>query len=331
MWQGSPKQGISRTYAEAVDLLARVESSCVRPLTDRLLRERLVSLVREQVPFDAHVFALTDPVTGVGSSPHATVPMVPWEELPGLIRQRYLSAGSAGWRAWLGRFGVQDTVVVSFADRYGQWGWLELWRTDGHFDVREGALLKRLAPAVTAGLRAAAARTFASEEEFEAVAPGVVVLDDRLEVRARTDAAALALLRLLPPGEPMSPIPATAYNTGGALVAQEAGIWATEPAARVHLGGNRWVTARASRLGDDIAVSIAASTAEERTDLFARSHGLSPRETEVLALAVRGLGSKEIAEVLVIARTTAEDHLKAVLAKSLTPSRQVLLARALGA
>jgi len=63
----------------------------------------------------------------------------------------------------------------------------------------------------------------------------------------------------------------------------------------------------------------------------AMADDLSPRETEVLDLAVRGLGSKEIAELLVIARTTAEDHLKAVLAKSRTPSRQVLLARALGA
>ena len=314
-----------------MDLLARVESLCARRQPDRLLRDRLVSLIREQVPFDAHVFALTDPVTGVGSSPHATVPMMPWEELPGLIRTRYLTTGTAAWRAWLGRFGVVDTAFASFVDRYGRWGWLELWRTGGDFDDGERSLLQRIVPAVTVGLRAASALTFVGDETLDAIASGVVVLDDGLRVRAQTDAAAAALLRLLPPGEPMAPIPAAAYNTGAALIAREAGAWASEPSARVHLGGNRWVGVRASRLGDNIAVSIAATTAAERTDLFARANGLSPRETEVLNLAVHGLSSQEIADLLVIARTTAEDHLKAVLAKSGAPNRQILLARTLGA
>jgi DNA-binding CsgD family transcriptional regulator len=313
-----------------MDLLARVESVCARPLPDRLLRDRVVSLVREHVPFDGHVFALTDPVTGVGSSPHATVPMMPWEELPGLIRTRYLTTEAADWRAWLGRFHVVDTAFASFVDRYGRWGWLELWRTDGDFDDGERSLLQRMVPVVTAGLRAAAARTFIGDEALDAIAPGVVVLDDELRVQAQTDDAAAALLRLLPPGEPMAPIPAAAYNAGAALIAREAGAWATDPSARVHLGGNRWVRVHASRLGDSLAVSIAATTADERTDLFARAHGLSPRETEVLDLAVHGLNSQEIADLLVIARTTAEDHLKAVLAKSGAPNRQILLARTLG-
>ncbi len=80
----------------------------------------------------------------------------------------------------------------------------------------------------------------------------------------------------------------------------------------------------------NIAISIAPSTADERTDLFARVHGLSPRETEVLDLAVHGLDTRQIAELLFIARTTTEDHLEALLAKTGTPTRQVLVARALG-
>ncbi len=62
----------------------------------------------------------------------------------------------------------------------------------------------------------------------------------------------------------MQPIPASAYNVGAALVAQEAGVPVGEPWARVHLGGGRWVTVRASRLGEDVAVSIEPSTPAER-------------------------------------------------------------------
>ncbi len=315
-----------------MDLLVRAERLCSQDCSDRALRERLVALLAERLPFAGHVFALTDPATGVGSSPHATVPMLAWEELPDLIRQRYLAADRAEWHDWLAHLGITDTLLVRFSDRYGDWGFLELWRTTGTYDASDLALLERLAPAITAGLRAAAARTFrAGAGDLPRVEPGVVVLDPDLRVRGQTDGAAATLLQLLPPDEPMPPIPAAAYNTGAALVAVEAGRWPSDPSARVHLGGNRWVTVRAARLGSDIAISIAPSTTAERTDLFARVHGLSRRETEVLGLAVLGLDSRQVADLLVIARTTAEDHLKALLAKTGAPSRQVLVARALGA
>lgn len=315
-----------------MDLIVRAEALGDRDLPDRLLRERLVALLGEQLPFAGHMFAMTDPVTGVVSSPHATVPMLPWDELPGLIRHRHLTTDRDAWTAHLGRFGVTDTAYATLADRYGQWGWLELWHTRGRYDARERALLDRLAPVITRAVRSASARTFAADSPAgtEPVPPGVVVLGDDLRVREQTDAAAQALLRLLPPTEPVPPIPAAAYNAAGALVGLEAGVREGEPSSRVHLGGNRWVTVRAARLGADIAVSIAPSTAAERSDLFARAHGLSPRETEVLGLVLQGLATPEVATRLVVARTTAEDHLKALLAKTGSPSRQVMMARALG-
>lgn len=314
-----------------MDLLVRVERTCAADCSDRELRERLVALLRGELPFEGHMFALTDPVTGVVSSPHATVPMLPWPELPGLIRTRHLTPDRARWNEHLARFGVTDTAYVALADRHGRWGWLELWHTRGRYDDRDRRLLDRLGPAITRGLRAASARTFAARDPgLTPVPPGVVVLDDDLRVLDQTDAAAEALLRLLPPSEPMAPIPAAAYNAGAALLAVEAGLSSVAPSARVHLGGNRWVTVRAARLGAAIAVAIAPATAEERTDLFARVHGLSPRETEVLALVLQGLGTPDVATRLVVARTTAEDHVKALLAKTGSPSRAVLLARALG-
>lgn len=315
-----------------MDLIARAEQHCRAGLSDRLLRQRLLEAVGSVIPYDAHVFALTDPVTGVGSSPHATVPAEAMACLPTLIRQRYLEHDPDEWCSWLGKFGVTDVVTVTFADRYGAWGWLELWRIGGpSYRPQERAQLASLCPVVTAGLRAAAARTFVDpHEDLVQLEPGVVLLDDQLRVRSQTDAAAEALLRLLPPDEPVPPVPAAAYNVGAALLARDDAGRPWEPSARVHLGASRWVSVRAARLGSDVAVSIAPATASERTDLMARVHGLSPRETEVLGLAVHGLDTRAIAERLVIAPTTAEDHLRALLAKTGARSRQVLLSRALG-
>jgi DNA-binding CsgD family transcriptional regulator len=337
------------------DLLHRVEMACRADLSAKALRVRLLELVGSRVRYDGHVFALTDPVTRVATSPHAEVPGLPWERLPELIRWRYLTvvnrpdqllggparsllgatdepAESLVWTHVQRDLGIVDTAVVAFGDRYGAWGYLELLRTSGPFTDAELALLSDLRPAVTAGLRAAIARTFAEPaEDLRTTGPAVIVLGPDLVVRSQTDDAGAALLQLLPPDEPMAPIPAAAYNIGAALIAQEEGVPVGEPWSRVHLGGNRWVTVRASRLGQDIAVSIEPSTPTERMDLVARACGLSSRETEVVALLVIGLDSREIADQLFLSEHTVNDHVKAALAKTGARTRQVLLARVIGA
>ncbi len=344
------------------ELVRRAEDACRAATTTKRLRERIVALLRPQLAFDGHIFALTDPVTRVAISPHADLPMLPWPRLPEMIRWRYLSVGnrwdrlldspgppatslltsttdpaeSPAWSHVQRDLGVRDTATVAFGDRYGAWGFLELWRSTQTFGAAEIAVLAGLAPTVTAGLRAALARTF-DEPSEPATSPGpaVVVLGPDLQVRSQTKDAAAALLRLLPPDEPMPPIPAAAYNSAAALIAQEEGLPIGEPWARVQLGGNRWVTVKASRLGvdttGDIAVSIEPTSAELRLNLFARVNGLSGRETEVLTLLGNGLSSAEIAGRLVISEHTANDHVKAVLAKAGARTRQALAARALGA
>jgi DNA-binding CsgD family transcriptional regulator len=227
--------------------------------------------------------------------------------------------------------GVLDTAMVSFGDRYGAWGLLELWRTSTAFTPKDLDLLTALVPPITAGLRRAIARTFAEpSDDLHTSGPAVIVLGPDLVVHSQTDDAAEALFRLLPPDEPMTPIPAAAYNIGAALMAQEEGIAVGEPWSRVHLGANRWVTVRASRLGADIAVSIEPSTPAERMDLFARAHGLSSRESQVLTLLGIGLDSREIAGQLFLSEHTVNDHVKAALAKTGARTRQVMLARATG-
>ena len=339
---------VSENPADAVDRLRGAQ------LSAKAFREQVLSVIRRELPFAGHVFALTDPVTRVATSPHADVPMLPWDRLPELIRSRYLTRinrvdtlpsrratslraetqspeESLVWRHVQRGLGITDSASVAFGDRHGTWGYLELLRTDGLFDTAELDLLTAVAGPVTTGLREIVARTFTDDHEsLEPIGPVVVVLGTDLHVRRQTEAAADALLRLLPPDEAMAPIPAAAYNVGAALVALEEGVPLGEPWSRVHLGAGRWVTARASRLGEDIAVSIEPSTPLERMDLLARSSQLSARETEVLGLFGVGLESREIAAQLLLSAHTVNDHVKAVLAKTGARRRQVLQATVSG-
>ena len=343
----------------AAGVLDRIERLSRTELTAKALREASLEVLRRAIPFDAHVWLLTDPVTTVGTSPLADVPMMPWPQLPQLGRSRYLTtvnrwpelrraevpaaslvaatggdpSASALWRDALHGLGVTDVASVVFADRFGCWGWLDLWRCGGTFSADEVALLGRLSPSLTEGLRAAQSRTFVEDaERLELSGPAVVLLGPGLDVVSLTTTASLALRELNPPEEVVAdPIPAAAMNVGAALLAAEAGVPVGPPWSRVHLGGGCWVTLRAERLTDGgIAVTIETSTPAERREVFALAHGLSPREREVLAHLATGADSRSVARALALSEHTVNDHVRAVLAKTGSATRQVLLSRIAG-
>src|SRR3712207_4876240 len=186
---------------------------------------------------------LTDPHTKVATSPLADVPMLPWPMLPELVRWRYLTtlnrwdrlldspasslrtatrspSESLLWRHVHRKLGILDSAYVSFGDRYGVWGSLELLRTTQAFTAEELKFLTALASPVATGLRTAVSRTFVDPaDQLLPVGAAVVVLSADLAVRIQTQGAADVLLRLNPPDEPMTPIPAAAYNVGAALLA----------------------------------------------------------------------------------------------------------------
>jgi DNA-binding CsgD family transcriptional regulator len=340
-------------------VLDRVERLCREPLSPKALRERALEVVGRAVPFDAHVWLLTDPVTCVGTSPLADVPMLEWSRLPDLSRERYLTtvnrwtelrrdrtpaaglaadddpARSGLWRDVLSGMGVTDVASSVFADRFGCWAWLDLWRCDGTFSAGEVELLAELTGPLTEGIRTAQARTFLSGAEPLALAgPAVVLLDAGLRVVSQTATAGTALMELNPPGEePIeSPIPAAALNVSAALVAAEAGVPVGPPWSRVHLGAGRWVTLRAERMTGvaEIAVTIEVSTFAERREVFALAHGLTPREREVLGHLTSGADSRSMARALALSEHTVNDHVRAVLAKCDAPTRAVLVSRIAG-
>lgn len=308
------------------------------------------------IPFDAYVFLLTDPVTSVGCSPLAEVPNLPG--LPDLIRLKYLTPvnrwtglpadgcatlqqatgghleSSLLWREHLSGLGIHDVVSVVFRDRFGWWGFLDLWRREGHFADDEVAALVDVAPVITSRLRGVQAAAFtAADVPPAARGPGALVLAPALTIRARTPQAEEWLSALVPAHSGRSPVPAGAYNVAAQLLAYEAGVDTHPPQARVHLGGGTWLTLRADRLGGrepvdqrDIVVTLEVSSPAERRDVFSRSHGLTGREAEVLQHLADGSDTRTVARLMSISELTVQDHLKGVFTKTLTSSRRELLA-----
>ncbi len=323
----------------------------------RSLRLRLLDQIREVVEFDNYAWIMTDPETAVGSAPLADVPSLP--ELPDLIRLKYLTTvnrwtalrgpvsslndatkGDLGrsrvWREVLQRYDVVDVASSVFRDRFGCWGFLDLWRYGhaGNFDSVECDFLRAIAEPVTAALRRCQASTFrAASAGGPRVGPVVLLLSPELRVRAQTAEAADYLQRLVPPADGRAPVPAGAYNVAAQLLAAEEGVDRNPPWARVHLAGNRWLTLRASRMGGeaplptrDIAVTIEEATAMERLVLFARAFGLTAREAELLEHLRTGADTRDLARALYVSEHTVQDHIKSIFGKTGANSRNLLLA-----
>jgi DNA-binding CsgD family transcriptional regulator len=345
---------------------AGIERACTAALDDSALRLEILAQLQRGIGYDAYAWPLTDPVTAVGQAALADVPCLP--DLPELIRLKYASrinrwtglassarpawslaqrtggdlARSLLWRGILDRHDVGDTASTVFADPYGCWGFLDLWRQrpDTAFTEDDVRFLAGIAPAVTAALRTRQARAFTTRPAAATTAegPAVVVLDQALRITASTSAAASWLRRLQPSPAGTIPVPAVVYNVAAQLLAVEAGADAHQPSTRVQAGEHGWATVRASRLGavppgggpPAITVTIEPTGPSQRLELFARSHALTARERQLLVLLAGGGDTRHLARAMGVSVHTVQDHLKSIFAKTVTNSRQELLATALG-
>jgi DNA-binding CsgD family transcriptional regulator len=347
-------------------LSQRVDRVCAVRSDAKTLRLRVLDEIRQVVEFDSFAWLLTDPSTAVGCDPLADVPCL--RELPRLIKFKYLTdvnrwtvlsvdgtaarslrqrtAGdlslSRVWREVLAGYDITDVASVVFADRFGCWGFLDLWRGRGWdpFAQVELDFLSGVAPRLTNALRTRQAMTFeepAVSQRHE-LGPVVLLLDDDLNVVTQTAATQEWLDTLIPPGPDRPAIPASAYNAAGQLLANEGEVDPHEPYARVHLAKGFWVTLRAARLGDadatghaTIAVTLEETSPLDRLDVFVRSFGLSPRECELMNLLATGSDTRDLAGRMFLSELTVQDHLKSIFAKTASRSRNTLLSKALGA
>lgn len=341
---------------------ARVAAACAQHVDDRALRQAVLEILQPAIPFDAHVWMLTDPETTVGCSPHAEVPSFGgltstirlkylcarnrWTFLPGgtavsLASQPASDAGERSWREFLvEQYGMTDVASVAFHDEQGCWGFLDLWRRDGSFSLTELDDLSRSLVPLTAALHRAQVAAFAAPpvEVADTIDPVVLLLAPDLKVRQQTPAADSYLRALLPTEDDRRPVPSAAYNVAAQLLAVEAGIDDHPPLSRVWLRPGRLVTLRAARLegasgardSTDIAVTIDRCTSEDRLTLFCLVYEFSARETEVLHCLAEGDDTRAVAARLFMSQYTVQDHLKSVFDKTGVRNRRSLLALALG-
>lgn len=323
--------------------------------------------LRTSVGFAWYAWVLTDPGTCVGVSPLAEVPRL--VDLPRLIRLKYLAdlnrwtnlppdtcqslfvatggtlSASGWWREALAAYDVVDVVSMVHRDRFGCWGFLDLWRTGGAgpFTDSERRYLDATLPLVPEGIRRShllhhAESGNGSWQTADArVGPAILVFTDDLRECARTPAADAALRSLLPTETDASPVPAAAPNVAAQLLAVEAGADEHPASARIRVRDIGDLTLTAARLVDEgeprrtsIAVSIQPSTPAEQLDLFVRAAGLTPREAELVGHLTYGGDSRELARRMGIGEHTVQDHLKAIFTKSGAASRRDLIARVSG-
>ena len=348
----------------------RIEDIAAVSVDARNLRIEALTAIREVIGFDAYVWLLTDPATAVGAAPLAEVPCM--KELPSLIKAKYATplnrwtvlpqsapvallhaathgdlAQSGLWRDVLSRYAIADVASAVFADQFGCWGFLDLWRDDTSqpFSSADAEFVASVLPPLTAALRRCQAYTFIapSSPQRGQVGPIVLTLNDDLSIASRTAASQAWLDALLPPDPAERAIPASVYNVAAQLLATEQGIDAHPASARTHLADGFWLTLRAARLSADererdgpasgaatLVVTIEEASAAERTDLFSRAHGLSGREHEVLDLLAAGSDTRTMARQMSLSEHTIQDHLKAVFFKTGAHDRVTLLSRALG-
>ena len=176
----------------------RIEALGAASLDDRTLRRQVLTVLRDVLVFDAYVWLLTDPVTAVGAAPLADVPCM--AELPALIKAKYATsvnrwtvlqqqassvallrstvhgdlARSRLWRDVLSRYAIGDMASTVFADQFGCWGFLDLWRDDSRepFSTADAEFIASLTASLTKALRRSQARTFTESRCRSGTRPG---------------------------------------------------------------------------------------------------------------------------------------------------------------
>ena len=223
-----------------------------------------------------------------------------------------------------------------------QWGGITLIRERGRpdFEPREVALLRRIVPHLSSGLKAAVLAKEASAEPAGENIPGVLVLDDRGRVVQHTESAERWLRDLADLAEGWQEgegLPAPVWMVVGALrkaLKPETDTDANGvPSIRVQTRSGRWLTFHGARTeprpdcAAETMVIIEPSRPQELAWLRASAYGLSERERSVVDLVAQGASTREISQTLYIAEYTVQDHLSHAFDKVGVRGRRSLIRR----
>lgn len=356
-----------RTFSE-------IKRLCYAGLDAEALSPRVIERLRRAVPFDGYAVVTIDPLTGLATDFLFSEEMGSAEDARFFIQNIYFEDDVLDY-GWMARnripamtlseatggrleralryleynaprgFGPEVRAVLTMNGK--PWGGLCLVRGKDveDFSEREVAFLRRVAPHLGAGLRAATLRSEAPEPELSAVASlsgaatGVLILDRRGRVKQRT-AAAERLLRELNTQENGvgngNGLPTAVCSAVGALrrtLGSEGAPSERIPCLHARGRSGRWLTLQAS-LAEPVSgspaetvVVIAPANPEELVRIRTIAYGLSVREKEVVGYVLQGCSTRQISRSLFISESTVQGHLAHVFEKVGVKSRRELVKR----
>ena len=316
------------------------------------LQGQVLAALRRAMTIDAAFFATADPETLLFTGAYSEDPLIAMAPMfldnelsghdvntfPELARARghVRSLDTATYSAWgasaryrdiMRPVGLGDELRAALVVGGHCWGYLCLHREDGAlgFSDAEAEVIRRVAPHIAHALRQAVLLHPAVPKE--SLRPGVVVLDEQMELVASTPEAD-ALLPLIGHGSTRLPLPVGVYSVAAALATAD-----RPPSLRVRAATGGWLGLHASRLASagETRIAVVVEPAEPQSTLgvLLAAYGLTTRELDVARHVLRGDSTKTIANTLHISTHTVQDHLKSVFDKVGVRSRRDLVGRLL--
>jgi DNA-binding CsgD family transcriptional regulator len=348
-------------------VFAEIKRLCLMGLDPTTLRQRFTERLGRAVPYEGYVAFTMDPSSGLIT--HAIVEEMGSERTTRLFLEHVLFEDDILEFNWMARnrlpVGLLSEATggkLEHALRYREvigpagfgyelrgafttgatelWGGLCLAREKGRpdFDARAVAFIRRVAPHLGAGLRAATFQQELHDDQVSDDAAGVLVLDQWGTVVQHNAAAERRLQELgdlggrWREGEGLpAPIWAVLGALKRALKPETDRDLNSSPQLRVRARSGRWLTLQASRTElspvrpSESVVIIAPAGPKEVLRLTAIGYGLTPREQEVVDLAVRGASTKQISQALYISEYTVKDHLSNIFEKVGVRGRRALV------
>jgi DNA-binding CsgD family transcriptional regulator len=349
--------GESRAIARRADDLLRRCSSGLRGIA---FQAEVVRSIHAMLPVDAVFLATADPGTLLLTGIYAEEPLVGVADQfldnefgqDDVLKFQSLATGarhvatldsatrgdrsaSSRYRNIMAPLGLGDELRAALVTPSGCWGYLCLHRAESPhgFTPAEVRLIGSLAASIGNGCRLSIAGP--GIEGLATVAPGVVVLHPDYTLAAITGEAERMMADIADHSSNSVRLPAAIYSAAARLQSIDRGTAPPDasPTVRVRTMNGGWLLVHATHLHgsaeDDIAVIIEPAHPSRNAPLVLSSLGLTPRESEVALLVLRGASTKAIGAELHLSAYTVKDHLKSIFDKTGVRSRRDLVAQVL--
>ena len=239
---------------------------------------------------------------------------------------------SPRWRVLFGPAGLGDQLRTVCADGSACWGYLAIHRkkSSPDFTRSEAKLVSAVSSQLAEGIRLSLLVEDVQQETIPE-GPGLILLDDDLEVVGVNPAAERLLDQVLLDPDVERTVPSAVFSVAALMRGlQDRGEVSATPKARIKAASGRWLMAHATRLETPsgerkIAVIVEPAPPLEAGAIALRSYRLTPRELEVAELVLQGFSTAEIAAELVVSELTVQQHLKGVFDKAKVRSRRELV------